>query len=84
MVVDKTITVIGTFNLDPRSENLNTECLAIIKDKEITDGVLAGMNKEFLPVNSWETTFDINPDGFAKRSKRIKAWTRKVLPKNII
>ncbi len=28
MVVDKNITVIGTFNLDPRSANLNTECIA--------------------------------------------------------
>ena len=32
MVVDNETTVIGTFNLDPRSANLNTECLAIIKD----------------------------------------------------
>jgi len=27
MVIDNKITVVGTFNLDPRSANLNTECL---------------------------------------------------------
>ena len=30
MVIDRRITVIGTFNLDPRSANLNTECIAIL------------------------------------------------------
>ena len=30
MVIDGHTTVIGTFNLDPRSANLNTECLTII------------------------------------------------------
>ena len=32
MVVDDHIAVIGTFNLDPRSANLNTECFAVIRN----------------------------------------------------
>jgi len=43
MVVDGKITVIGTFNLGPRSANLNTECVAIIHSKKISSGVLKGM-----------------------------------------
>jgi len=34
MVIDDNITVIGTFNLDPRSANLNTECFTIIHSKK--------------------------------------------------
>ena len=47
MVVDGKITVIGTFNLDPRSANLNTECIVIIPSEKIASGVLMGMEKEF-------------------------------------
>ncbi len=84
MVVDNAITVIGTFNLDPRSANLNTECLAIIHDTKISQGVLKGMEIEFKPENSWQTTLDFNPDGEVKVGKRIKAWTRKIVPKEIL
>mgnify|MGYP001128590663 CR=1 FL=1 len=38
MVLDNQITVIGTFNLDPRSANLNTECIVILNSKEISKG----------------------------------------------
>ncbi|MDY7395413.1 phospholipase D family protein [Aureibaculum sp. 2210JD6-5] len=84
MVVDGETTVIGTFNLDPRSANLNTECLAIIRDKKVTEGVLKGMEIEFQPENSWQTTLDFNPDSEVKTLKRIKAWTRKIVPKEIL
>ena len=84
MVVDNETTVIGTFNLDPRSANLNTECLAIIHDKKVTKGVLKGMEIEFRPKNSWRTTLDFNPDNKVKIGKRIKTWTRKIVPKEIL
>ncbi len=84
MVVDGKITVIGTFNLDPRSANLNTECIAIIHSKKIADGVLSGMEEEIKPENAWETTLESNPDSKVGAVKRIKTWTRKVLPKDIL
>jgi len=84
MVVDNKTTVIGTFNLDPRSANLNTECLAIIDDEKISKGVLKGMEIEFKPENSWQTTLEFNPDSEVKVGKRIKAWTRKIVPKEIL
>lgn len=84
MVIDKKITVIGTFNLDPRSANLNTECIVIVNSKSISEGVLKGMEEEFKPENSWETTLDFNPDSKVDNYKRIKTWTRKVLPKSIL
>ena len=84
MVVDGQIAVIGTFNLDPRSTNLNTECIAIIPSEEIAQSVLAGMNIEFQPENSWQTTLTSNPDSLVGKGKRFKTWTRKILPKDIL
>ncbi len=84
MVVDGKLTVIGTFNLDPRSANLNTECVAIISSKSIADKVLVQMEEDFKPENSWETTLDFNPDSEAGKWKQAKSWTRKAIPKAIL
>ena len=84
MVIDNEITVIGTFNLDPRSANLNTECIVIVHSDKISQGVSKGMEIEFKPENSWETTFKSNPDYKVDSYKRIKTWTRKIIPKEIL
>ncbi|RPD99921.1 phospholipase D family protein [Aureibaculum marinum] len=84
MVIDSKTTVIGTFNLDPRSANLNTECITIINNTKIAEGVQKGFEIEFKPENSWRTTLDFNPDSKVKTSKRIKTWTRKIIPKEIL
>jgi len=84
MVIDDKISVIGTFNLDPRSANLNTECMVILDSAEISKGVKRGMDIEFKEENAWETTLDFNPDSMVSRKKRLKTWTRKIVPKNIL
>lgn len=84
IVIDGQITVIGTFNLDPRSANLNTECVAIVHSKKITAGVLKGMEEEFKPENSWHTTLTSNPDSLASTGKQVKVWTKRVVPKSIL
>lgn len=84
MVIDNQLTVIGTFNLDPRSANLNTECIVIVHSDKISQGVSKGMEIEFKPENSWETTLESNPDYKVDSYKRIKTWTRKIIPKEIL
>lgn len=84
MVIDGKTTVIGTFNLDPRSANLNTECITVIRSQKITEGVLKGMEIEFQPENSWETTLTFNPDDKADKKVRVKTWMHKALPKEIL
>ncbi|NOT74013.1 MAG: phospholipase D family protein [Cyclobacteriaceae bacterium] len=84
IVIDGKITVIGTFNLDPRSANLNTECVTIIHSRKITEGVLKGMDEEFKPANSWETTLTYNPDSKAGTAKNIGTMSRRVIPKGIL
>jgi phosphatidylserine/phosphatidylglycerophosphate/cardiolipin synthase-like enzyme len=84
MVVDGETTVIGTFNLDPRSAHLNTECVTILQSPAIAKGVQEGMEVEFLPENAWETTLSSNPDSVAGTKKQIKVWTKKIVPKSIL
>jgi hypothetical protein len=56
---------------------LNTECIVVVQSDKISKGVLIGMEKEFSPENSWETTAHFNPDSEVKNIKRLKTWTRK-------
>lgn len=84
MVVDDSVTVVGTFNFDPRSANLNTECVAIVHSKTIAKGVLAEMQEELEPANAWETTRAWNPDAEAGLKKRAKTASRRIVPKAIL
>lgn len=84
MVVDNFVSVIGTFNLDPRSANLNTECIAIIHDQRVNSDLKEIMKQELLPENAWKVTKDFNPDKEAGFSKRMKVLTRKLIPTSVL
>ncbi len=84
MVIDDSITVIGTFNLDPRSANFNTECFAVIYSKDIAKSVLEGMELEMKPENAWETTLQFNPDALFGKKNQLKSWVRKAVPSGIL
>jgi cardiolipin synthase C len=83
MVIDGETTVVGTFNLDPRSAYYNTECITIVRNKKIAQGVLKEMEEEIKPENAWETTLKFNPDAFAG-DKQKKTWKGKILPRAIL
>lgn len=84
MVIDNNITVIGTFNLDPRSANLNTESITIIPSQKIAHSVKQGMLEEMQPENAWRITSQWNPDGEVSKLKQIGVKLRTVVPKNIL
>ena len=84
LVVDDDLLVIATFNLDPRSANLNTECLAIIRSKKLAEGVLKRIAEELKPENSWHTTLESNPDSEAGWFKRFLLFWHGILPKSIL
>ena len=84
MVVDDRIAVIGTFNLDPRSANLNTECFAVIRNARIAQDLRHAMDVDTQPGNAWHTTAAFNPDGAVSAGKRIKVWLRQVVPKAVL
>ncbi|MCH1918002.1 phospholipase D family protein [Shewanella sp. A3A] len=84
MTIDNHITVIGTYNFDPRSANLNTESITVIDSPEITQEVKASMLKEMEADNAWQITKDFNPDSEESLSKRIGVKLRRIVPKSIL
>ena len=75
MVVDGEILFVGTFNFDPRSENLNTEVGVIIPNRTLALAVEGAIENDMRPGNSWNAATD-DPDsrvGLVKRS-RTRFW----------
>ncbi|HTE43241.1 MAG TPA: phospholipase D family protein, partial [Steroidobacteraceae bacterium] len=79
LVVDSTAAFIGTFNLDPRSENLNTEVGVVIHNDHIARAVAAAIEKDMQPENSWNAATD-DPDRYVPFGKRAQVRFWQLLP----
>jgi putative cardiolipin synthase len=79
MVIDGESLFIGTFNLDPRSANLNTEIGVQVECPLLARQVEASIEQDMLPQNSWNPLTD-NPDEEASISKRAQLWFWELLP----
>lgn len=79
MVVDSKIAYIGTFNFDPRSENLNTEAGVIIHDEGLARTIEAAIETDMLPGNSWNAAKD-QPDQYVPLTKRSKVSVLQMMP----
>lgn len=79
LVIDGRQLFIGTFNLDPRSANLNTEVGVIVDSVELAQRVEEKIERDMLPVNSWDSAND-EPDSFAPLGKRLKIVFWKLIP----
>ena len=84
MVIDDNLTVIGTYNFDPRSANLNTESITVLPSKAIAEKVKKGMLEEMQPENAWAVTADFNPDHTVSKTKQLQVKLRRIVPKNIL
>lgn len=75
LVVDSKRVFIGTFNLDPRSENLNTECGVILNDEALAGAVEKAIETDMQPGNSWSAAKD-DPDRYVSLAKRgkVRFW----------
>jgi putative cardiolipin synthase len=80
MVIDNTKVYIGTFNLDPRSANLNTEVGALIDNERLGLQLTQSIEMDMRPENSWRTTLAYNPDREVARSKRFKLGLINLFP----
>jgi putative cardiolipin synthase len=74
MVVDGRIACIGTFNFDPRSENLNTEVGVIVHHAGLAQRLQALMEADMRPENSWSAAEE--PDQYVPHTKRglVRLW----------
>ncbi len=52
-VVDETVSFVGSYNLDPRSENINTESGLVIRDKNFSSLLKSHIETDMKPQNSW-------------------------------
>lgn len=80
MVIDDAIIFIGTFNLDPRSTNLNTEVGVLIENPELARQLRESVERDIQPGNSWHTTADFDPDSQVGYGKRLQVWMFRLLP----
>jgi putative cardiolipin synthase len=84
LIIDDHISVIGSYNLTPRSVNLNSECVVVIRSKQISDKLSEYFHEEFLPRNSWHVTKIFNPDKKASLKRKIKVFFGHLVPKKAL
>jgi putative cardiolipin synthase len=60
-VFDRETIFVGSFNLNPRSDVLNTETALVIQSKELAARLVADISRGMQPQNSWRVA--INEDG---------------------
>ena len=80
MVIDDRLVYIGTFNLDPRSANLNTEVGVLIDSPQLARQLTESIESDMAPGNSWQTTAEFAPDYGVGRSKRLQLGFVNLLP----
>ena len=78
MVIDSRIVYIGTYNLDPRSQNLNTEVGIIVDNESLAKFVQERIAVDMQPGNSWKASE--NPDEHAAFGKRVKVRFWQFMP----
>jgi putative cardiolipin synthase len=79
LVIDGATLYIGTFNFDPRSQNLNTEVGIVVHDEVLAREVQASIETDMAPGNSWDAASD-DPDRHAPLAKRSKVRLYQWLP----
>ncbi|ABB30327.1 phospholipase D/Transphosphatidylase [Geobacter metallireducens RCH3] len=79
MVIDGVTLFVGTFNLDPRSANLNTEVGVMVRNPALARQVEERIERDMRPENSWNPATD-NPDRRASAAKRNRLRLWKSLP----
>lgn len=79
MVVDGKTVFVGTFNFDPRSENLNTEVGVIVRHEALAKAVETAIETDMRPANSWNAATD-NPDQYVSLGKRAKVRLWQLAP----
>lgn len=79
MVVDGKTVYIGTYNLDPRSENLNTEVGVVVRNPTLARTVETKIETDMRPENSWNAATD-RPDQYVPIAKRSKARFWQTMP----
>ncbi len=65
MVLDRKVALIGSFNMDPRSANINTEVMLELDDPAIASRLARSILRDMSPQNAWVTAKRSSPLGRA-------------------
>lgn len=84
MVIDGAVAVVGSFNLDPRSANLNTESVTVIHSESVAQHLLERMKEEMADGNAWQRTEAYNPDKHASRLRRVRVALSSFVPLSVL
>lgn len=79
-VLDKKIAFVGTYNLDSRSFNLNTEEGFLIEDETIAMQLRADILRDIAPENSWVIAKKNTPSEELAELNRSIEWFSRMLP----
>ena len=79
LVVDGEKVFVGTFNLDPRSMNLNTESGIYLEDARMAREVDSAIAADMAPENSWDASKETG-DSHAPFWRRVQVWFWGLLP----
>jgi phosphatidylserine/phosphatidylglycerophosphate/cardiolipin synthase-like enzyme len=78
MVVDDDISFIGSYNLDPRSVNINTEVGLFVRDRDFAAIVRADIERDIDPDNSYRIAPRISPLGVGEVSALLLKVSEKL------
>ncbi|MEA2238147.1 MAG: cardiolipin synthase [Thermoanaerobaculia bacterium] len=76
LVIDGRIVLVGSYNIDQRSENLNTEVMAEVDDEAVAKELLAAIGHHI--DNSWAVGSNARGP-HAPRAWRVRAWMARLL-----
>ena len=76
VLLDRTLAIIGTFNLDPRSTHTNTEQILMIKDSAVVQDLARLMEDDAAPRNAWRVGYaELTCGWFHSPFVRMSEWT---------
>lgn len=82
MLIDHDVAVIGSFNMDPRSANLNTESIVVIRDKRVHEQMEFYFVREMHATNAWPA--HQNNEKHAGPKRRILTWLSQIVPEFLL
>lgn len=81
-VIDGRIVLVGSYNIDPRSQNLNTEVMCVVADEELAQELLESIDLHLQ--NAWRIQGNGRPARVERyplvsRAKKMRAWFARFL-----
>lgn len=78
IVIDDQIGVVGSHNFDPRSDNLNTESMVVVHDREFAAALRASIELDMQPRNAWTIARREKPPIFSGLSYTLGKLSEKL------